>query len=388
MPATRRTWSVFLIAFTLGAAGHWALALDTPTPSPSPPLKPAEPAALPKPAELVRREVAIYSTRGDNKLHVVESGPLKPIASIDIGLGAHELAISPDGRWVAGSAYGGPGHGHQPADNRIAVVDMHAMKLHRLITLEGSRPNDMVFLPKADGSAEFLATIEMPPTLARINAMTGATKLLPIEKQAGHMLAHSPVGGVAVVAHVFPGSLTFVNLADWKVIGQLDKLPLGAEGIAMSPDGTRVWVASNRANAISIVSVADRKVEKKLDCSGFPFRVRFSPDGKSVAVSCAASAEIALFNAADPDKVDRVTVIDAQHAIPLAPNATEAADKLVPTSIAYSSDGGSLFVICDGSKPQLLRIDLAKRNVAQRTPSAGPIPDALVVGMAAMPKPG
>ncbi len=324
-----------------------------------------------------RREVAIYSTRGDNRLHIVDATDLAIVRSIDVGLGAHELAISPDGRWAVGSAYGGPGAGHQPADDRLVVVDLSTLKVHRVVAIGAQRPNDLVFLPPRSGRpTEVLATVESPPRLARVNVETGAVSLLELTDKAGHMLALAPGGSTAIVAHVAPGSLTFIDVPAWKVSGRLDKVPFGAEGIAISPDGERAWVASNRSDTISIISVGERAIIRQFACTGFPFRVRFSPGGEKVAVSCPGAGEVAIFDGRNPETVDRVSVGPARPA-PLMPGG---ALKVVPTSIAFSANGGSILVVCDGATPELVRIDVATKSVTARAPAKGPIPDALAVG--------
>src|SRR5690606_7508848 len=44
--------------------------------------------------------VVVYSTRGDEKVHLAAANDLSPLGSYAAGAGAHELAISPDGRWL------------------------------------------------------------------------------------------------------------------------------------------------------------------------------------------------------------------------------------------------------------------------------------------------
>jgi len=89
----------------------------------------------------------LYSTHGDEKVHLLSLPELKPLHVYDAGAGAHELAISADGRYALGSAYGGPGKGHQPVDHRVFVLDLPSGKRSRMVDLGASkRPNDLAFV--------------------------------------------------------------------------------------------------------------------------------------------------------------------------------------------------------------------------------------------------
>lgn len=309
--------------------------------------------------------VFLYSTRSDNHVRVVNAKDLAPRAEIDVKLGCHELAVSSNNAWAIGSAYGGPGKGHQPADNRLVVINLATNAVHRTIDLgELQRPNDIAFLPK---SSEAIVTVEVPPHVVRVNADTGEFTAIKLDHPAGHMLALSPDSSMAYVAHVMPGLVSFVDLAARKTVATVNT-PAGAEGIACSPDGKKLWVACNRSNAIVVIDTATREITQRIEAAGFPFRLRFSPDGKTVAVSIPVSGEVGFFDAADPSKLTRVKVVDEEHKKPGA-----------PTSIAFTPDGDSLSVVCDGPAPQLVRVEVAVMKVSERI-STALTPDALAAG--------
>jgi DNA-binding beta-propeller fold protein YncE len=343
--------SLLLVTSTLALAVHS-------TSAPAPKLTPA----------------IIHSSRADNTLHILGATDYAPLATIDIKLGAHETAISPDGRWLMGSAYGGPGANHQPADNRVAIVDLSTGKLHRTVVLhQAQRPNDIVFLPN---SAEAVVTTEAPPHLVVINADSGEQRWIKINVPTGHMLALSPKGDTAYVAHVMPGALSVVDIALGKVTSTIE-LPTGAEGITLSRDASRLWIACNRENKVCIVNTADKpKIEHTLDCRGFPFRARTSPTGKHVAITCAAAGEVAIFDSADHTKVDRVSVLDP-----------DAKSKLVPTALAFLPGGQKLAVLLEGASAEIAVLDMTTRKVSARVPAKGPLADALTAGNIRRPEP-
>ncbi len=312
------------------------------------------------------RQVLLYSTRADNKLHVLDAADLSLIASHDLGLGAHELTVSPDNRFAIGTAYGGPGPGHQPADNRLAVVDLKAGKLHRTITLpEMKRPNDAAFMPD---SVTAFVTVEAPPRIVRFNADTGEHAAITLEKGTNHMLALSPDAKRLYVAHVMPGGLSVIDTDTSKVLSRID-VPTGAEGLAVTRDNARVWVSCNRSDKVVIVDPVAGKVEREIDVQGFPFRLRVSPDGKTVAVSCPNAQDVVLFEAANPENIRRVSVRDAA--------AGEDDPPVAPTSIAFTPDGKHLAAVCMGPQEQVVLIDVAAGKVTARRPADGKMADAL-----------
>jgi DNA-binding beta-propeller fold protein YncE len=319
-----------------------------------------------------RATTVLYSTRGDERLHLADARDLRPLASIDVGLGAHELAVSSDGRYAVGSAYGGPGAGHRPADKRIVVVDLARRAVHRTIDLGAlKRPNDLAFLP---GTTTFLATVEDPPRLLRVDAATGEFVALDVTRRAGHMLALTADAKTACVSHVVPGALTFVDVAAWTVSG-VCAVPEGAEGVAVSPDGGTAWIGCNRAERLVAVDVRKREVVRDVPCAGFPLRVRVSPDGATVAVSCPKSGEVALHAAADPERATRIDATDP-----------DAEGPAVPTSLSFAPDGKTLAVMCDGAAPAVILIDVATKKIVARGKPAGPIADALVVADVVPPR--
>lgn len=364
------------------------------------PAAPTPPTATP-PAPLPTAAVLV-STRGDNAVRLF-STDLKEIARLDAGLGAHELAVSPDGRWALGSAYGGPGAGHQPADNRLVILDLTTRAIHKTITFpDHKRPNDIAFLP---GTTAAIVTLEMPPALARVDAQAGTFTIYPVAAKANHMMALSPDGATAYIAHVMPGSVTIMNLADGKELATIST-PQGAEGIACAPDGKSLWVACNRADKLLVIDTDTRAAKQTIDLPGFPFRVRISPDGKTVAVSLPKTGELALIDPSKPTEPRRIALAPAPTpATPPTPADTKPspdtkptpdtkpnldakptpAAKLVPTSIAFTADSAHVVAMCDGPSPHLIKVRIADGAVTHREPITGPIPDALACPPATVP---
>lgn len=61
---------------------------------------------------------------------------------------------------------------------------------------------------------------------------------------------------------------------------------VGPSGLAVSPDGKRLYVAESGINAIGVLDAASLKVLGHIPTAWYPYRVAISPDGKRLAVTC------------------------------------------------------------------------------------------------------
>lgn len=330
--------------------------------------QPAAENAANKTATATTKQVnaVIYSTRGDEKVHVLNASDLTLLASIDAGAGLHELAVDSSGRFLVGSAYGGPNPGHLPADKRIVIIDLAKAAVHKVVTLEDvERPNDIAFVP---GTTDAYITAEAPQHIIKLNAVTGVYEKFPLRRGAGHMLTLSADAKTVYVSHVMPGNLSVFNTTT-STTDKLIKLPEGAEAIATSPDGSQVWVASHSESRISIVTTATNEITQSLILPGIPFRMEFSPSGKSVAVACPAANAIAFIDTAAPSLVRFVdtNILEGQ----------TIKQQQSPKAVAFSPDGNTVFAVCSGEVQSIVAIDAQNHLITNRVNSLGPIADAL-----------
>jgi hypothetical protein len=357
----------------IAAAASVVLALFPARPQ-QPPPPPADPVPATQPAAPPTIAAALYSTRGDDTVHLLSLPDLQPLHSYDAGAGAHELAISSDGRWALGSAYGGPGPGHQPADNRVFVLDLPAGKRHRIIDLGSiKRPNDLAFLGTTTTA---VATTEVPAQLLRLDAESGVVEAFPLTHKTNHMLALAPDHRSCFVSHVMPGGVTRFDLSTGTTSAH-GALPVGAEGIACTGTGDqlRLWVGCNRAGKLVVVDGTTLKVLHEVERPGFPLRVKASPDGAKVAVSCPLSGEVVLYDGKDHQQATTVDV------------SAQLGTKVQPTSIAFSPDGMQLLVVANGETDHVVAIDVASAKVTAKVVAAGKIADALAAGRVQAPPP-
>lgn len=214
------------------------------------------------------------------------------ISFIDVGSGIemarhpvgpripHEIAISPDGRLALSSRYGG---GDNPGET-LLVFDVAAATLLGEIELgPDSRPHSFAFLPD---NRRAVATMELSDQLALVDVATfRVIDTFPTGGREGHMVRLSPDGTTAyVTSRGAEGTLSIVDLtgADSPVVIATG---LGAEGLAVTPDGSEVWVVNRRAASISIVDTGTQRVTATIDAPPFAGRAEISDSGHALVAN-------------------------------------------------------------------------------------------------------
>ncbi len=187
----------------------------------------------------------------------------------------HELAISPNGRIALSSEYG---TGDNPGTT-VFVFDVPSATLIGEIDLgPDSRPHSMDFLP--DGRRA-VVTMERVGAVALVDVFDRRIiDVFPAGGSDNHMVRVSPDGSTAYASgRGGAGTLSIIDLT-----GERDTVVVqtgaGAEGLAVSPDGSEVWVANRNANTVSVVDTRRRRVAATIEDQGFPGRIEISAAGR------------------------------------------------------------------------------------------------------------
>ena len=201
------------------------------------------------------------------------------IARIPIGPTIpHEVAVSPDGRWALTSEYwpnSAPGH-------RLVVIDVLDARVTGYIDLgPDSRPHDMMFFPD---SRRAVATMQDSDRVAIVDVQDRKVlRTYPTGGREGHMVRLSPDASRAyVTSRGAEGTLSVIYLDEDRDPNVIETGP-GAEGIAITPDGSEVWVLNRAEESISVVDTRTLRVIEELPSRPFAGRAEASPDGRHVA---------------------------------------------------------------------------------------------------------
>lgn len=238
----------------------------------------------------------------------------------------HEVAVSPNGRLAATANYGLPfGREH---GGTVTLIDVVAGKKLRTVNVGGgSAPHGVCWLT----DERLLCTVEQAEAVVEIDATLGKVTRTIRTAQAG---THTVVaaGGKAFTANVFSGSVSALDLDKGVPVADC-RVGRGPEGIAVSPDGKRVWVANRADDTISVLAADDLRVIDSIKAAGMPLRMAFTPDGKSVAVVAHLSGELVLFDATTLAETRRVKMGNARVRF-AEPN---------PAAVAITPDGKTAY---------------------------------------------
>lgn len=279
----------------------------------------------------------VVANKAEATVSLVDLGSGKVVATLPVGTSPHEVAISPDGRLALIANYG---TGPQPGSS-LTLIDVPGAKVVKTIDLgDSKRPHGMVFL---DGRRA-LVTSEASKSVIEVDVEAGkVTRSIPTGQEISHMVAVTPDGSRAFVANIGSGSVTALDLKAGNSLGDI-KTGAGTEWIDVTPDGQQVWVTNREGDSVTVVDAKTLAVVGTVGSAAFPIRAKVTPDGKRVLVSNARSGDLSVLSVAEK-KLER--------RIPLSVQAAEDkdgrlmgqfGDSSVPIGIVIAPDGKHAYV--------------------------------------------
>jgi YVTN family beta-propeller protein len=243
----------------------------------------------------------------DNTLRVVDTATNKITATIKLTGRPNQCAVTPDGHYVAVPILD---------KNAVDIVDVQQRKVVK--TLPVSKPHNAFNA----GSNRYLF----------VSAM-GANQINVIDLTTMAYSAKVAVGGVPRPYVVTPdGRTMYVAVTDLHgfmkvdvVSGKMQRVAMPAEnhtpkqrpfepsntlthGLALSPDGTELWVTSLLDNSLYVYDVKANKITGRVQVGDGPNWVTFSPDGKYVCVSNTGTNDVSIIDVRARSEVKRVKV--------------------------------------------------------------------------------
>jgi YVTN family beta-propeller protein len=202
----------------------------------------------------------------------------------------HEVAVSPDGRLALTGEYGG---NDNPGQHLVVIDVVDARITGRIDLGPESRPHSVEFLP--DGRRA-VATMELSDRLALVDTVDmRVLRTFPTGGREGHMVRLHPSGEFAYVAsRGAEGTLSVISLRE-DVPPIVIPTGAGAEGLAVSPDGTEVWVVNRAAGSISIVNTALNEVVATVPAREGAGRAEISADGRVLVPNGTSGARAERF---------------------------------------------------------------------------------------------
>jgi len=282
---------------------------------------------------------------------------------------AHEVGVSPDGVTAVVADYGvadAPG-------KTLTVIDVPGRRVARTIDLgEYRRPHGVAWL--RDGR-HALVTAEESKALLKVDVAAGkVVAAIKTEQDVSHMVAVTPDGTRAFVANIGSGTVSAIDLEKGEAIKSI-ATGAGAEGIAITPDGANVWITNRAADTVTVLDVRSLAIVGEIKSPSFPIRVKITPDGRHALVSNAKSGEVAVFDAATRQELRRIPMkLEASQTEGRLFGATFG-DSPVPIGILIRPDGKVAWV-ANANADRIVVLDLEAWKVSGSV-TAGREPDGL-----------
>ena len=197
----------------------------------------------------------------------VDSGTLK--TRVKIGEEPEGVTVRPDGREVWVTCEG---------DNHVYAVDTSTLKVVARIPT-GARPRMIVFT--RDGKTAFV-TNENSASVAVVNVATHRPESksgIVFPKIEGAATAPRPMGlalsstGEVLVTLGRAAAVATIAVDGRTIAGTIEGVGSRPWGIDVNADGTKAYTANGPSGDVSIVDLAGKKVERKIQTGGSPWGI-------------------------------------------------------------------------------------------------------------------
>ena len=101
----------------------------------------------------------------------------------------------------------------------------------------------------------------------------------------------------AYVSNISGNNISVVDTASGSVVASIS-VPVGPDGIAVTPDGTAVYVVCQSANSVAVISTASNSVISTINVGSEPVQVAISPNGALAYVVNQGSNTVSVINTA------------------------------------------------------------------------------------------
>lgn len=298
---------------------------------------------------------------------IVNATTMQTIATLPVGNGPHEVAVSPDGRWAVVSLYGdraAPG-------NSLAVIDLGASMpaVSRTIDLgQYTRPHGVAFVL---GGGKLAVTSEATQKLVIVDFASGRVDTaMATNGRGSHMVAVRRDGRRAWTANIADGSVTEFDLELRRTLRTYPAVSMD-EGIAVTPGGVQVWVGSNDQHVVTVIEAASTNKIATLDGIGFAYRIGISRSGRVAVLADPTSNRIWIYEVPSRKRIAEID-LSKEQGVKSAPAGAAGQEGVGPEGITFDPIADFAYVTLHGTN-QVVAVDLGQLKVVGVGPvGAGP----------------
>ncbi|HEX9215061.1 MAG TPA: autotransporter domain-containing protein [Bradyrhizobium sp.] len=214
----------------------------------------------------------------------------------------------------------------------------------------GTSPQNAVFSP--DGRFAYVAAF-------------GSSEVNVIDVVSRNVVATIPVGGLPAalalsadgsslyVTSVTGNAVTVISTATNHVVGSPIAVGTSPSGIAVSSDGTRVYVTNEGSASVSIIDAASKAVIGTIAVGNSPYGITLSPDGSRLYVANQTSSSVSVIDTGSQSVVATIPVTGS------------------PLSVAVSPDGSRIYVTNQSSQLTVINATTSTVIATVALPSYG-----------------
>jgi DNA-binding beta-propeller fold protein YncE len=216
----------------------------------------------------------------------------------------HEVILSPDRHKAYVSIYGSGviGANLRPG-TQIAVIDLATRQLDGFIELAPFlAPHGLMF----DRAGLLWATAESSNAIVAVDPVRGVVAgHIDIGTTRSHWLAITPDGRKLYVPHRNFSFVSVVDVATREIVKRIPNFIYECQGVAVAPDGNRVYQAQSARPRIEIIDPKTDTVAGSVSVEAMPdvppqlTRLRVSPDNRHVIMSFHTTGQVAVFDTED-----------------------------------------------------------------------------------------
>ena len=279
----------------------------------------------------------------------------KLLASVPVGQHPHEMALSPDGKFVYVTDNGmmrreHPGNG----GNTVSIVDIAAKRRIGVIDLGKYRRPHGIDVDRKTG--RLVVTTELPDQLLLIDPVKRSVmRNFNNKGRQPHMVTLGPGGEWAYVSNTESGNVMAIRLSS----GEQKQIPTepGPQGSALSKDGRELYVTNSGAASITVIDTAKNQAIAHLPTGKGPNRIALTPDGTTLVYAISGENKVGF---ADPKTRTQLDYM-------LLPNR--------PVSCTLSRDGSLAFLSAEAQDTVYIVSVKNRKIVAEIKTAKGAAPD-------------
>ena len=298
---------------------------------------------------------------------VLDAATMQTIATVPVGVGPHEVAVSHDGRWAVVTNYGD----RTTQGNTLSVIDLAAATpvVTRTIDLgEYHRPHGVVFIGIGD---KMLVTSETSQRLLIVDFSSGhVDTAMATNGRGSHMVAARRDGRRAWTGNIQDGTVTEYDLDNRRTGRTWPAAPMD-EGIAATPGGVQVWVGSNSAKTVTVLDAEKGTPIDTLTGFGMPYRIGISRTGAVAIINDPVSNRIWLYDVGSRRRIAEIDLGKVE-GVKATTGGAPGESGAGPEGVTFDPIANVAYVTLHGTN-QVVAVDLQQRKVIGFGPSgAGP----------------